>query len=140
MPPALPVVVYSDYDVDHLSNFPYLAPHTAMQLAQNSEFICSELVSLAYERAGVEITDDDRPASLHAPADIAHCDALDYVVSLHEGERIADAALNEWHHRQPSIDPWIELEVRAEALSSPRARRLYHYYRDMAKRGRARCE
>lgn len=83
------------YDYVNLGFFYLIKRSNACRFAGNSAYICSELVSLAYKQASIDLI-SEKQESIEAPADIARSDLLEYIGTYENGDLIHKDKRNEF--------------------------------------------
>lgn len=83
------------YDYEHLVSFPFLSSTGAAKYSGNKAFICSEHVAWCYYNAGIDLV-ADKPEAVEAPVDIAKSDALEYIGTYINGEKLDGNHFNDF--------------------------------------------
>lgn len=92
------------YDYFNLVSFPFMSDEKAAQYSGNRAYICSEHVSWTYKNAGIDLI-AKRPEAIEAPVDIAKSDALVYIGTYENGNRMNGEFRNEFIDEEIS---WLQ--------------------------------
>jgi hypothetical protein len=107
--------------------FPFGSEKAAARRSANKAYICSENVAWCYKEAGIDLI-EGMPESAEAPADLAHCDKLEWLGSWKGGIPVGDAGIHQFHpdqlNKTGGFAEWLVKNV-----ADPLSERDEHYRR-----------